>query len=77
MSFIFTDVILPVLNSSVDSPIATASCASTQRNTGSGDFEFKDVIEDVSCLIVNFLQVSIVQWKTFMQPHIVSNFQGV
>jgi len=51
----FTDVILPVLNSSVDSPIATASCASNQRHTGSGDFELKDIIEDVSCSIVNFL----------------------
>ncbi|XP_065919096.1 prominin-1-like isoform X2 [Dysidea avara] len=54
------DVILPVLNSSVDSPIATASCVSTQRRTGSGDFELKDVLEDFGkwwapLLIVTFL----------------------
>ena len=46
--FIHVDVILPVLNSSVDSPIATASCVSTQQRTGSDDFELQDVLEDVS-----------------------------
>ena len=35
----------------MDSPIATASCASTQRRTGSGDGEFGDVVEDVSCMM--------------------------
>ncbi|XP_065919120.1 prominin-1-A-like isoform X2 [Dysidea avara] len=40
------DIILPVINSSVDSPIATAECLSDQRHTGSGDFEFSDILEE-------------------------------
>ncbi|XP_065919097.1 prominin-1-A-like [Dysidea avara] len=40
------DIILPVLNSSVDSPITTSSCVSTQQRTGSGDFTLQDVLED-------------------------------
>ncbi|XP_065919098.1 prominin-1-A-like [Dysidea avara] len=40
------DVILPILNSSVDSPIATADCFSNQQRTGSGDFELRDILED-------------------------------
>jgi len=47
-----TDVILPALNSSVDSPIATASCVSTQQRTGSGDFELQDILEDVSLILI-------------------------
>ena len=49
--FIFADVIIPAINSSMDSPIATASCASTQQRTGSDDGEFGDVVEDVSCVM--------------------------
>jgi len=33
----------------VNSPIASSSCASTRQQTGSGDFTFQDVLEDVSC----------------------------
>ena len=46
--YIIADIILPVINSSVDSPIASAKCMSDQRHTGSGDFEFRDIFEDVS-----------------------------
>ncbi|XP_065919451.1 prominin-1-A-like [Dysidea avara] len=40
------DVILPVLNSSLDNPIATSGCQHSLVHTGSGDFEFRDVLED-------------------------------
>jgi len=49
---IFADVIIPAINSSMDSPIATASCASTQRRIDSGDGEFGDAIEDVSYVVL-------------------------
>jgi len=49
-TFCFADIILPVLNSSLDNPIATSSCKHDPVHTGSGDFEFRDVLEDVSCM---------------------------
>ena len=47
LNFIFADVILPVINSSVDSPIATAECTSDQQRTGNGNFEFQSILRDV------------------------------
>ena len=41
------DVILPYLNSSVDSPIAS-QCATT-RTTGGGDASIGDLLNEVSC----------------------------
>ena len=56
------DVILSALNSSVDSPIATADCFSNQQRTSSGDFELQDILEDVSCLVNVFLVLHWYQW---------------
>jgi len=62
-TFLFADIILPVLNSSLDNPIATSSCEhSSSVHTGTGDFEFRDVLEDVSCMTSGdkFLSVNFV-----------------
>jgi len=55
---------LPVINSSLDSPIATADCISDQQRTGSGDFEFRDILQDVSCFAFSYvIMVKVLAWK--------------
>lgn len=50
------DIILPVLNSSLDNPIATSSCQhGDSLHSGDGDFELSDVLEDVSYVWQNLL----------------------
>lgn len=43
----FVDIILPYLNSTVHSPIASR-CPSSRQNSGTGDVDINDILDDVS-----------------------------
>ena len=45
-----TDIIILIINSSLDNPIETSQCASVEQRNRSGNFEFRNILDDVSNL---------------------------
>ena len=49
----FTDIILPYLNNTVDSPIASQCPSTSSQSSGTGDVDINDLLDDVShCSII-------------------------
>ena len=47
----FTDIILPYLNNTVDSPIASQCPSTSSQSSGTGDVDINNLLDDVShCL---------------------------